>query len=127
MTQNTNIEERTGYVNEAEVEVGHDMILVGFIGKKKVNMLLDSGSTISIMGGELARNMENSDRIEATEFNKIVAVNKTETKISGMIRQKIRIGNLDTNVKLHILPESNHEILLGRDFINEYIPSCSFE
>ena len=121
MTQNIDTEERIGYVNETEVEVGHDMILAGFIGEKKVNMLLDSGSAISIMGGELAKNMKNSDRIEATEFNKIVAVNKTETKISGMIRQKIRIGNLDTNVKLHILPESNHEILLGRDFINEYI------
>ena len=42
--------------------------------------------------------------------------------LSGMIR----IGEYETRVKLNILPDAHHEILLGRDFLSQHVKTLNF-
>ena len=42
--------------------------------------------------------------------------------LSGMIR----IGEYETRVKLNILPDAHHEILLGRDFLSQHVETLNF-
>ena len=45
--------------------------------------------------------------MEDAEFDRIIAVNSSETAVIGMIRAKIFIGKFNAEVKLNILPQSN--------------------
>ena len=47
--------------------------------------------------------------IEAPKFDKIVAVNASETDVPGMIKGKMKLGNYEAKVKLNILPDASYQ------------------
>ena len=102
-----------------------EMIVEGWIKGEKVDILIDTGSSISLIGGETMKRIVDPKDIEAAEFDKIIAVNATETEVRGMVRQEITIGNYTAMAKLNILAEASYQILLGRDFMRENIQTIN--
>ena len=104
-----------------------DMVVRGELNNKDVNILLDSGSSVSIIGGRAMELIGDESNIEPPEFQSIVAVNSSRTEVTGMIRGVIKIGDFQSPVKLNILPGANHEILLGRDWISTNVQAFNFD
>ena len=103
-----------------------DMVVNGSIKGQKTQIFFDSGSSISIIGGEMFKKIENDSIIEPAEFDNIIAVNQTETAVTGLIRANIQIGKFSGEVELNILPESSYQILLGRDFMRDHGASIDY-
>ena len=95
------------------------MTVKGIIRGYEAQVFIDCGSCISIIGGKMFKKIKRFVEVEAAEFDKIVAVNTTETAVAGLIRARIKIGKFSGVANLNVLPEANHEILLGRDFLWE--------
>ena len=57
----------------------------------------------------------------------MVAVNKSETPILGAIQESIKTGDVEKKTKFHVLPKSNHDIILGRRFLYDNIKTIDFE
>ena len=108
------------------VHIADDMTLTGFIGNQKVSILLDSGSEISFMGKKMVEKLRENMKIEPSVYSKLTAVNGTNADIQGMSRQNVKIGNFESILKLNIVPESDQEILLGMDFVRQYVHSINF-
>ena len=104
-----------------------DMVLIGEIAGVSVRCLVDTGSTLNIISEEIVQKLESRPRIMESEYDKVVAVNQSETSILGAIQEKIRLGTVEKTVKFHILPKSNHDIILGRKFIFENVKLIDFE
>ena len=81
---------------------------------------------MSLVGGELFEKIKNKSDIEAAEFSRVIVVKGSATAVVGMIRAVIYINNFRTEIKLNILPQFNHEVLLGRDFRNKHVRDINF-
>ena len=102
------------------------MTISGFLNGKKVKILLDTGSSVSLIGGKILDSIVDQRDGEAEEFDKIIAVNSTEMQVAGMIQGKLKIGQFETQTKLNILPEASYEVLLGRDFLCKHVKIIDF-
>ena len=102
------------------VQASHDMIVKGFIDEMPVNILVDTGSTISIIGSKIVNRMIHRPPITPSSFDRIIAINKSETKISGLAEIPLRIGEFEATCQLNVLEDTNHDVLLGRDFLRKY-------
>ena len=104
-----------------------DMIIEAMIGGIKVQCLLDTGSQLDIIDNKVLQKLERQPEFLESEYVKVVAVNTSETPILGAIQESIRIGNIEKKTKFHVLPNSNHDIILGRKFIYDNMKSIDFE
>ena len=88
---------------------------------------MDTGSQLDIISSSVVQKLQGTTVVEESEYTKIVAVNQSETHILGAIQKTIEIAGLKVPAKFHILPESNHDVILGRKFIFDNIKSIDFE
>ena len=114
-------------------ELGHsmqmskDFTIEGMVADNKMKMLIDSGAICSLINQEVIDGATKQWKIRKSEYDKIVSVSLNETRINGMIEEQLKIGSLETSVKLHILPNISYPIILGRDWIAQYVKSIDFD
>ena len=88
--------------------MSEDFTFTGEIAGTKLEILLDSGAKLSILGKQAM------DKIDKN------------FKILGVATENVKIGTFESLVDLHIIPEANFSVILGRDFIKTHIESINF-
>ena len=104
-----------------EVPFNKDFTLMGSINGRRVSVLLDTGSSISIISEKTLKTLGVGIEIEAAEFENVIGVNASKSKVKGMIRCKINLGGHLAPVRLNVISDTHHQVLLGRDFIADHV------
>ena len=65
--------------------------------------------------------------VKPSFFQQIVAANKSVTEIQGVIRGEISLGKFNAMVGLHVIPKANFSVILGRNFIREFVSEINVE
>ena len=100
---------------------GTDMSFKGTIEQVPVIALLDTGSEIGIINEDCFNKIHPRPKILKSRYDSVVAVNGSESEIKGSIEVPMVIGDLKANVTLNILTACNYDVILGRNFILEYV------
>ena len=100
--------------------VGSRHILVnGDINNTKVNIFVDSGSSVSLVSHAFIKRMKLESKIEK---NAMILSSFTNDRIPtyGSINLPLLIGNLQTNHNYIITDHMDTELLIGIDFLKDY-------
>ncbi len=101
--------------------ISPDMTIDCLFGGTPMNCLIDSGSSCSVISSQALNKIKKCVEILPSRFGRIIAVNKTAAAVTGSIKEILKIGDFQAEITVHILPQSNHELLVGRDFISSFI------
>ena len=56
-----------------------------------------------------------------SRYSAIVTVNMSEEKILGTVILSLKLQNFDEKVTFHVLRDSTIDIILGREFLHEFV------
>jgi hypothetical protein len=115
--------------NRESVSTGttRDMSLTGTIAQLEVTILLDTGSEISIISKDCLDKLQPTHKVCPSHYDSILAVNGSESALEGQITETITINDYRGDINLHILKESQHDIILGRDFMSKNIAAINIQ
>ena len=102
-----------------------DMMIKGKIGDQPTNILLDSGSEITICGREFWDAMSPRPNLEKSKFSNIIGVGGQVTRVHGSIKQILRIGDFSQLLEFHVI-DTSYEAILGRDFLAKFVIGMSW-
>ena len=102
----------------------HSQILIvkGMVNGINANVVLDSGSAISIINKKL------SIGLEPKQVNNISvqAADQRTLEINSTVLAKINIGGFETEHVFYLLENSNFDVLLGTDYFVKYRPVIDY-
>ena len=107
--------------------LSNDMSLRAAVNGKTFEALVDTGSAISLIGEDVITKIGEVTSITPSKYNKIIAVNNSETKIRGVARIRLDVMGVTVEWDFHIINGMSSNIILGRDFINNNIKSIDIE
>ena len=94
------------------------VIIDAKIQGKNYKTIIDTGSGISIIGGELFSQLQEEGKLERVE-SKAIAANKQIMYIQGIIPLKITIKEQAIEHSFRVIEEMEKAILLGNDFFKK--------
>ncbi|XP_048483037.1 uncharacterized protein LOC125489826 [Plutella xylostella] len=78
--------------------------------------LLDSGSTVSVIGGKAAQSLSSCGTLYPAEEKSIVTANGSHSPVSGFKILPVTVEDVTAFVKFYVVPDISSELLLGIDF-----------
>ena len=90
-------------------------------GKTTDNAMIDSGASKSVITKAEAYNLWGSrlkSMLKPWKDN-MLGANNERIKVIGLIKVRIKVGQIDTYWELVVIDSRSREILLGRDFMRE--------
>ena len=90
-------------------------------GKTTDNAMIDSGASKSVITEAEAYNLWGSrlkSMLKPWKDN-MLGANNERIKVIGLIKVRIKVGQIDTYWELVVIDSRSREILLGRDFMRE--------
>lgn len=100
--------------------MSEDFTFTGEIAVTKLEILLDSGAKLSILGKQAMDKIDKKFKIKPAVYRQIVAANKTCTEILGVAKENVKIGNFKSQL------DHSRSKFHGRDFIKAHIESINF-
>ena len=98
-----------------------DFTFKGKIFQIEKDALLDSGSDISVIDAQLLNEFSEKPTLIPSDFDNIIAVNNSRTDIQGAVILPLDIGGNVMKMKFHVVKDTNQDIILGKDFIEEFV------
>ena len=127
IAQTHNNTKSSSAIYKTKTPVSNEMTVTTKISESTFEALLDTGSAISLIGEDAVKRLANIPKPTTSRFEKIIAVNSSETRVKGAIRLKLNIMNTIITWDFHIIEAMSSNVILGRDFINANIKSINVE
>ena len=108
-----------------EIRVDENMIIKGKIEGNHCELLLDTGSEVSLIDSRLARKISTKP-IEQTEIEEVLGVSNSTNKIQGQIKPTITFGANKLHVRLLIMDNLSSGIILGRDELSKWLENIDY-
>ena len=99
----------------------NDMLLKGTVNGTNVTILLDTGSSTSLITDQMFQKLQPKPALKTSNFDRVIAINESETKIKGCINVQLQIGEFFCMWDLNVLDKASYDVLLGRDFLQKYV------
>ena len=89
------------------------------VNKQKFRALIDSGADTCLMHTKVYKSIPGLPKL-SKKHACLQTVNGDPIEVDGSVNIKFQIGNEKLEQVFHILPEMNHNIILGRDWLLKY-------
>ena len=116
----------TTRIGQWETRIDENMKIKGNIEGNSCELLLDTGSEISLIDSRLAKEIS-TQPIEQTEIEGVLGVSNSTNKIQGQIKPTITFGANKLHVRLLIIDDLSSGIILGRDELSKWLGSIDYE
>ena len=102
--------------------------ILGTVGDKKTQCLLDTGAEISCISESfLDRVSLNQVQLVPSEYQEVLGVGGTKHKILGKFTTDIVISKTKFSATFHVIPGIKYSVILGCDFMQKHRVSFDFE
>ena len=96
---------------------GSDMLCKVEIMGRKIEVLLDSGSEISLLKSSVCKDLRtDSIRVKDLDYT-MTQANGQKMELRGMVHLSIKVGSITTWSKLYIAPVLDRTMILGEDWL----------
>ena len=89
------------------------------INNQKFRALIDSGADTCLIYSKVYNSLKGVPKLSRKKPC-LQTVNGDPIKVHGSVSIKFQIGNKKLGNLFHVLPEMNHNIILGRDWLLKY-------
>ena len=97
--------------------------LQGELEGEKATILVDSGSTENLIKEQFAK--DNLLKVHPMNEKAQLADGK-EVKLNGLVKGKLKMGELESNVNLKMTNLANYDVILGKPWLTEFNPRITW-
>ena len=103
-----------------------DMTTKGKVCGEECQILIDTGSDISLISAAFGQKLGNRIRKESSTFQEIQTVNGDYARITGKTRVNLRLGTHSWKIEAHIIEGIVFDLVLGRDELEKQFKGMDF-
>ena len=89
-------------------------------------VLFDTGSDLTIVSKHFLDSLQIKDNICPPTFVEATSVNQTPIRLEGQHTLPINFKGCEFQIEAHIIANSAHDIILGRDYMNQIVDKIDF-
>ena len=99
-----------------------DLTIAGYLEGQLIKLLVDTGACVSAIDEQLVRKIYGSQPARITDgvIPSVETVNGEKVPVLGKIDAPVKINGIVYKSQFHIIQSLAHEVILGRDFLQEY-------
>ena len=116
----TNMIEKTNSVEVVKPKM-QPMKTVGKIGGKETEMIVDTGSSVTIISGNLRETLSTNDckPVEKSQPMTLMTANQEKMQVTEQVQVKLEIANKSFMQDAAVVKDFSYNVLLGNDFLKK--------
>ncbi|CAF0886658.1 unnamed protein product [Brachionus calyciflorus] len=126
MNRSTPVNRNNGINNRSNTNNVHEEVeeqdlnyVFGFIGKEKVECLIDTGSKRTLINGEIWDKIKNENDLVIGHKGSFKTANGRPLEVIGKVKTKLKIVMNEVELDVFVANDLQHECLVGLDFMGK--------
>ena len=104
-----------------------DLITSGKINGQNAKMLIDSGSSVTILSESFWSKFYPKPKLSIPKFQQVTGVGGNASEVLGAATVEMKLGEFTANVEIHVVCGTNYDCIIGRDFLNRFARNIKWQ